>query len=54
MYELADDKYVETGASGFFPKLTVSLLLEFLDLSKTQGQTSSLNAFRQRIRSSGR
>jgi hypothetical protein len=36
--------------SRFFPGLTCSLLLEFLDLSKTHGQTEALKAFRQRIR----
>ena len=50
MYELNGDAYVSTNGSRFFPGLSCSLLLECLDLSKTQGQTEALKLFRQRIR----
>ena len=50
MYELSGDAYVETSASRFFPGVTCPMLIEFLELSKTQGQTEALKAFRQRIR----
>jgi Uma2 family endonuclease len=51
MYELTGSMYTECDASRFFPGLTRSLLLEFLELSKTQGQTLALEAFRARLRS---
>ena len=50
MYELNGDAYVSTDGSRFFPGLSCSMLLECLDLSKTQGQTEALKLFRQRIR----
>jgi len=48
-YELAGPTYAEVSVSSFFPALTEQLLTEFLDLSKTQGQTKALTAFRRRI-----
>lgn len=50
MYELTGSTYVESGGSRFFPGLTCTVLLEFIDLSKTHGQTEALKTFRQRIR----
>ncbi len=49
-YELAGRTYGEVSVSSFFPGLTAQLLTEFLDLSKSQGQTKALTAFRRRIR----
>lgn len=48
---LAIRSYAESDASGFFPGLTCSMLQEFLEISKTRGQTETLKLFRQRIRS---
>jgi hypothetical protein len=50
LYELAGPSYAEISASRFLPGLTSELLTEFLDLSKMQGQTKALTAFRRRIR----
>ncbi len=50
MYELAGQTYVEVSSSRAFPGLDRQLLLESLELSRTQGQTLALNAFRQRVR----
>jgi hypothetical protein len=51
MYGLTGTTYAELPTSRSFPGLTCSMLLEFLELSKTKGQTESLKAFRQRMRS---
>ncbi len=52
MYErTADLRYVEIAESRFFPALTASILAQFLELSKTVGQSDALKAFRQQIRS---
>ena len=50
MYELNGDGYVGIDGSRFFPGLSCSLLLEFLELSTTMGQTEALKLIRQRIR----
>ncbi len=47
MYELKGRKYIEISASRSFPVLTPEVLVEFMDLSKTQGQKKALAAFRQ-------
>jgi Uma2 family endonuclease len=49
MYALTGTSYTEAVSSAFFTGLTCSLLLEFLDQSKTIGQTDALKAFRQRL-----
>lgn len=52
MYQLTKDlHYVEISESRFFPLLTGSLLTDFIELSKTVGQTDALKAFRRQIRS---
>lgn len=50
MYGLKEGAYVGAAGSRFFPGFTSAMLLEFLELSKTQGQTESLKLFRQRLR----
>lgn len=47
IYHLADGTYAEAAKSRAFPQLTPAALTEFLDQSKTQGQTAALAAFRQ-------
>ena len=47
IYQLADKAYVEVRASLAFPSLTAYALTEFIEQSKTQGQTAALAAFRQ-------
>jgi Uma2 family endonuclease len=54
MYELTGTTYSESETSRFFPGLTCSLLSEFLELGKAQGQTKALTAFRERIRAGRR
>ena len=49
MFELNADGYVGADGSRFFPGFSCSMLLEFLDLSKTRGQTEALKLFRPRI-----
>ena len=49
-YELAGRSYTGISESRFLTGLTSELLTEFLDLSKMQGQTKALIAFRRRIR----
>jgi len=49
-YELAGRAYAEISVSRALPNLTSQLLTEFLELSKTQGQTKALTAFRRQIR----
>jgi len=50
IYLLADQDYVETSASLSFPCLTALAMTEFLEQSKTQGQSEALAAFRQWVR----
>jgi Uma2 family endonuclease len=47
IYHLKDDAYVEAQSSLAFPMLTAAVLTEFLEQSKTQGQTATLRSFRQ-------
>ena len=53
MYDLTGETYVGVAESQFFPGLTCSMLLEFLQLCRAQGQTTALMAVRQRIRARG-
>lgn len=50
MYQLSDDCYVEIDSSLAFPILTPPALAQFLEQSKTQGQSATLAAFRQWVR----
>ena len=47
MYELRGKSYGEITASRFFPILTVDVLADFVEQSKTQGQKTALAAFRR-------
>ena len=49
MFGLDGDAYVGADGSRFFPGVSCSMLLEFLDLSKARGQTEALKLVRQRI-----
>jgi len=49
-YHLEDDGYVEMPSSIAFPVLTAAKLSEFLEQSKTKGQTATLRALRQWLR----
>lgn len=49
IYELIDGKYIDVGESRFFPRLTGSLLTEYLELSKVEGQTKALKTFSRRL-----
>jgi Uma2 family endonuclease len=50
IYYLADNNYVEVDASLSFPLITAQALTEFIEQSKSQGQTAALAAFRQWVR----
>ena len=50
IYHLVNETYVERDASLSFPVLTAQAMSEFLERSKTQGQTAALAAFRQWVR----
>jgi len=50
IYELRDQSYVEIPTSRFFPILTGSVLADFIEQSKTQGQRAALSAFRKWIK----
>ena len=50
MYILQNDSYARTDTSSFLIGLSASLLTEFLEIAKTQGQTQSLRLFRERVR----
>lgn len=50
IYHLENESYAERDASLSFPFLTAQAMTEFLEQSKTQGQTPALVAFRQWIR----
>jgi Uma2 family endonuclease len=52
IYGLAEAKYMECSGSNILPGLTASILTQFMELSKTQGQTRALKAFRERIKTS--
>lgn len=51
IYHLVHDDYVEAPVSISFPCLTARAMTEFLDRSKTEGQSAALAAFRKSIRS---
>jgi len=50
IYHLLNQNYLERDASLSFPFLTTQAMTEFLEQSKTQGQTAALAAFRQWVR----
>jgi Uma2 family endonuclease len=50
MFELRGERYSEVDGSRFFPGLSAAMLAEFLELSKTHGQTGALKLVRQRAR----
>lgn len=50
IYHLVNQNYLECDASLSFPFLTAQAMTEFLEQSKTQGQTAALAAFRQWVR----
>jgi Uma2 family endonuclease len=50
MYGLAGTSYRVAAGSTFFPGVTCHMLSEFVELSKTEGQTKALEAFRERLR----
>ena len=50
MYELSGDTYAGVDESRFLPGLSCSVLLAFLETSKTHGQTEALTRFRLRVR----
>ena len=50
IYHLVNQTYVERDESLSFPVLTAQAMTEFLEQSKTQGQTAGLAAFRQWVR----
>lgn len=52
IYALVGRDYKERPGSRFLPCVTVSLLQDSLDLSKSKGQTNALNALRDRLRGS--
>jgi Uma2 family endonuclease len=45
LYELTDGRYVPISESRSFPRLTGAMLAEAIELSKTHGQKTALNAF---------
>jgi Uma2 family endonuclease len=49
MYALAEGTYVEIQESRFLAGLTGSLLTEYLELSKVEGQTKALQKFSRRL-----
>ncbi len=50
MYHLAEAGYVEAPASRAFPLLTAEALAQFLERSRTEGQSAVLREFRQWVR----
>ena len=50
IYHLRKKEYAEIPASRFLRGMTGALLAEFIELSKTQGQTEARRAFQRRIR----
>ena len=49
-YQLDEGTYIEIDRSIAFPLLTLEVLTEFLEISKAEGQTSTLKAFRQWVK----
>lgn len=54
IYQLVDQNYLEGDASLSFPFLTAQAMTEFLEQSKTVGQTAALAAFRAWVRAATR
>jgi Uma2 family endonuclease len=52
-YQLAESGYEEIQNSRAFPSLPASTLTQYIEHSKTEGQTAALMAFRQYLRGSG-
>jgi Uma2 family endonuclease len=50
MCVLQNESYISTDTSISLIGISASLLTEFLEISKTQGQTETLKLFRERIR----
>jgi Uma2 family endonuclease len=50
IYHLVNDSYVEADPSISFPILSAQTLTDFLEQSKTRGQSDALLAFRERMR----
>ena len=50
IHQLTDQGYVEVSASLAFPVLTSHALAQFLEQSKTEGQTATLRSFRDWLR----
>lgn len=50
-YKLAGESYEVMQNSLAFPTLTARVITQYLELSKTEGQTAALKAFRQMLRS---
>ena len=50
IYRLTEQEYVEVSASPTFPFLTSDALTQFLEQSKTEGQTAALRSFRDWLR----
>ncbi len=50
-YKLAGENYEVTQESLAFPVLTAHVVTQYLELSKTDGQTAALKALRERLRS---
>ncbi len=52
IYELAAQTYSEVAASRFFPLITAAVLGQFIEESKTDGQSAVLVRFREWVRAS--
>jgi Uma2 family endonuclease len=50
IYHLSPQGYVEAAASRTFPLLTAEALTDFLEQSKTEGQSAALRGFREWVR----
>jgi len=50
IHQLTEQGYVEVSASLAFPVLTTDALSQFLEQSKTEGQTATLRSFREWLR----
>ncbi|HWS89489.1 MAG TPA: Uma2 family endonuclease [Pyrinomonadaceae bacterium] len=50
-YKLAGENYERIQSSLAFPALTAEVVTQYLELSKTDGQTAALKAFRRMLRS---
>ena len=50
-YKLTGENYEVTQNSVAFPVLTANVVTQYLELSKTNGQSAALKAFRRMLRS---